>query len=627
MKKIELFNFKPEDKILHILFYIVILIGISLSLYQFFFNRSLWIDEAALALNIINRDFGGLLNPLDYKQVAPIGFLYIEKLMTIIVGKNEFALRLFPLFSHFASIILLYIVTMRLSKNRTISLLAVALFSIDFILIRYATEVKQYSSDVLISLIIVYSTISLSFRDRRSIVIYSLVGAISIWFSNASIVILAVSALYISYTNIYRDREYKIGVAFVIWGLSFIIYYYLFILDHPSSQFMKSYWKAAFLPTDPLSHNFYHFLYIKIESILRYILRISGYWVIPWSITILGIVLLVKSRKIKIVYFAIMPIVIHLFLSSQKLYPFETRLLLYTSPLLIIFYAKTLYYIYYHLLKKIKIPIYVLLIPLIIMIYNIYNKKNFGGEIEDIKHGISYIDRNSGRDEDIYIYNMAQDAFKFYIDSKQFMLKNNIIFGSIHRNHNEMYDRELLALSGKPWLLFSHVYRAEERYMINLLRSRGAKILESHHYAGGGLYHMDTTNMDRELYYPYLVNGFYGWDRGVIGGFGWSDSNLTMVLPNYRDRATTYRLDFKLQVIGDRDISILVDDREIRSMHLKSFQKKDMNLSIRLNSKESYMKILTDRDGYQLNKKDPRIFTFSISNMRYRAIDDTNQTK
>jgi len=624
MKQIELFNLNNEDKILHILFYMTIFIGLSLSLYQFFFNRSLWIDEAALALNIINRDFSELLQPLDYKQVAPIGFLYIEKLMTIIIGKNEFALRLFPLFSHISSIILLYMVTMRLSKNRTISLLALALFSIDFILIRYATEVKQYSSDVLISLIIVYSTISLSFNDRRSIVIYSLVGAISIWFSNASIVILSVSALYILYTKIYREKSYKTVIVFIVWGLSFIIYYYLFILDHPSSQFMKSYWKMAFLPTDPLSHNFYHFLYIKIESILRYILRIEGSWIIPWGMSILGILLLLKAKKIKIVYFAIMPIVIHLFLSSLKLYPFETRLLLYTSPLLIIFYAKALYYIYYHLLKKIKIPIYVLLIPLIVMMYNIYDKNNFGGEIENIKYGISYIYKNSNINEDIYLYNMAQDAFKFYIDSQQFVLKNNIIFGSLHRRHNNMYDRELLVLNGKPWLLFSHVYNDEEKYMINLLRSRGAIILDSHHFVGSSIYHIDTTNMDSNLYKPYLENGFYGWDRGIVGGFGWSDSNLTMILPNYRDKPTTYRLDFRLQVIGDRDISIIVDDREIKSMHLKSFQKEDMNFTIRLNSKESHMKILTDKHGYQLNKKDPRIFTFSVANMSYR---DINQTK
>jgi len=621
MKLIEISNFynKYEKRIFFSLLYITILIGLSLPIYQYFFNRSLWIDEAALALNIINRDFIELLQPLDYKQVAPIGFLYIEKLMTIFVGKNEFALRLFPLISHMASIILLYIVTMKLSKNRIISLLTLALFSVDFILIRYATEVKQYSSDVLISLIILYSTISLSFDNRKSIIIYSLVGAISIWFSNASIVILAVSALYIWYSKIYIEKNYKIMIVFVIWGLSFIIYYYLFILDHPSSQFMKSYWKTAFLPTNPLSHNFYHFLHIKIEAIFRYILRIEGNWIIPWGIFILGIILLIKSKKIKIVYFAIMPIVIHLFLSSLKLYPFETRLLLYISPMLIIFYAKTLYYIYDYLLQKIKIPIYILLIPSIIMMYNIYDKKNFGGKIEDIKYAISYIDKNSNINEDIYLYNMAQDSFQFYIDSKLFMLPNKIIRGSIHRGHNDMYDRELLALRGKPWLLFSHVYNDEEHYMINLLISRGAKVLESHHYVGGNLYHIDTANLDRDIYYPYFVYGFHGWEGGKLGGHGWSSGDVSLVLPNRFDSRRKYRLSFTLTTIKNRSITIKIEAKEISHIELSAGQKISIDKVINLNSGENSMIITTDTPPHKVGR-DPRMLSFAIENLKYEVI-------
>src|SRR5690606_12042987 len=59
---------------------LVVVLGIVLRLRQYFANRSLWVDEASLALNIINRSFGGLTQPLDYNQGAPVGFLFIEKL-------------------------------------------------------------------------------------------------------------------------------------------------------------------------------------------------------------------------------------------------------------------------------------------------------------------------------------------------------------------------------------------------------------------------------------------------------------------------------------------------------------------------------------------------------------------
>jgi len=54
--------------------------GVFLRLSQYLSHRSLWLDEAKLALNIVRRPMGVLLlQPLDSAQGAPIGFLAIEK--------------------------------------------------------------------------------------------------------------------------------------------------------------------------------------------------------------------------------------------------------------------------------------------------------------------------------------------------------------------------------------------------------------------------------------------------------------------------------------------------------------------------------------------------------------------
>src|SRR5512139_456910 len=92
---------------------LLFLAGILLRLRQYLTGRSLWMDEAMLALNIVNRSFGELLKPLDYDQGAPLGFLMVEKLFNLLLGRSEYALRLFPLLVGILSIWLFYLLLKR----------------------------------------------------------------------------------------------------------------------------------------------------------------------------------------------------------------------------------------------------------------------------------------------------------------------------------------------------------------------------------------------------------------------------------------------------------------------------------------------------------------------------------
>src|SRR5512143_3859115 len=91
----------------------LILVGVMLRLRQYLTDRSLWVDEAMLALNIVNRSFAELFKPLDYNQGAPIGFLLVEKSLDSIIGRNELVLRLFPLLAGLCSLWLFYLLLKR----------------------------------------------------------------------------------------------------------------------------------------------------------------------------------------------------------------------------------------------------------------------------------------------------------------------------------------------------------------------------------------------------------------------------------------------------------------------------------------------------------------------------------
>ena len=77
-------------------------LGAALRLWQYATGASLWADEANMALNIVDRPLGRLLGPLDYRQMAPPGWLLLQKAAVTLLGDGEHALRLIPLLGSLA---------------------------------------------------------------------------------------------------------------------------------------------------------------------------------------------------------------------------------------------------------------------------------------------------------------------------------------------------------------------------------------------------------------------------------------------------------------------------------------------------------------------------------------------
>lgn len=207
---------------------------------------------------------------------------------------------------------------------------------------------------------------------------------------------------------------------------------------------------------------------------------------------------MLKHRNYTLLYFCLAPITVHLLLSSLKIYPFGDRFILYTLPLIILIYANGIYRLYEYTNKKnINIAHFLLILPVVIMFYSIH--QSFPIENEEIKKSLNYIERNIKKDEAIYVYYGADKAFQFYKEMEILNINNTIIVGTQHMNENRKYDEEILNLTGKIWLLFSHVYPIgrnddnEETYMVKLLLRKGSELLDVKKYKGSAVYYFDTT--------------------------------------------------------------------------------------------------------------------------------------
>ncbi len=478
------------------MFFLIIFIGACLAIYQFIFNRSLWLDEASLALNIINRDFSGLTTPLDYYQVAPIGFLFIEKIAVFLFGKNEFALRIFPLSGFLIAIPFFYLLSNKLTKNNIIALISTSFFSTAYSLLYYSSEVKQYSTDVLLTIVILYYTLTLQLNKDRSLLIYAVIGGFAVWFSSISIIILFVAGIYALYIEGYRNKNHKILLPLLFWATSFFIYYFLFIHNHPTTEIMKTYWGKYFLPINPFSKDFYIFLHQATKDTYFYLLNFRGFWFIAVIISFGAIGFLLKQKKYALVFLCLTPVFVNLLLSGLKLYPFSGRLILYIAPLIIFIFSIGLYHLCEFTNRRIvRLPYFLLIIPVLIMFYSIHSK--FPIEREEVKSSLNYIEKNKKQDEAIYIYPGSYRPFAFYEQTKIIHIDNPIVVGESHRNENNKYDQDLLNLKGKVWLLFSHVYPSkrkdnEEKYMTELLFNNGAVLLDEKKFRGSKVYYVDT---------------------------------------------------------------------------------------------------------------------------------------
>jgi hypothetical protein len=130
-------------------------VGIAARLIRYLLRFPLWGDEAMLATNLVDRDYAGLMQPLNFHQVAPLLFLWIEHTAVKLLGFNEWSLRLFPLVCSLASLFFFERLA-RLLLRGTALVLAVGIFAVTYSGLRYASETKPYGVDLMVSTLLLW---------------------------------------------------------------------------------------------------------------------------------------------------------------------------------------------------------------------------------------------------------------------------------------------------------------------------------------------------------------------------------------------------------------------------------------------------------------------------------------
>jgi hypothetical protein len=223
--------------------WLIVIIGALLRIRAYLEQRSLWLDESFVALNIQNQSLLDLISgPLEYVQVAPFGFLVVESIL-IQLSSSEISLRFLPFIGGLGLLFLAGVISQKYLENLYSKLFFASLFAFSPVLIYYSQELKQYSLDAFISLIAIFIWIS---KDKIKPLWIGLIGFFSLFFSQTALIVFGVLAVFIFFTK--SSTGFKLNKKIYIlslWllGASVQLLYTLQARNSDSSELLTSWWK------------------------------------------------------------------------------------------------------------------------------------------------------------------------------------------------------------------------------------------------------------------------------------------------------------------------------------------------------------------------------------------------
>jgi Dolichyl-phosphate-mannose-protein mannosyltransferase len=232
-------------------------LGAGLRLWQYRIGASLWADEANLALNIIDRPLSRLLGPLDYRQVAPPGWLLLVKGAVALFGDGEHALRLVPFLGGLVALPLCWRVARRVLPAGLGAPLALVLFATGSPFIFYAAQVKPYSTDVAVALLLTALALGEHLDGRSARVLrMGLAGAIAPWLSypallvNAGLLAALAAAAFVNRDRARLRALAPLALAWILSGAGVVIWARRTVTPD-DVLYLQRFWADAFMPLPP----------------------------------------------------------------------------------------------------------------------------------------------------------------------------------------------------------------------------------------------------------------------------------------------------------------------------------------------------------------------------------------
>jgi hypothetical protein len=399
----------------------LIALGIGLRLQNYMANFDMFIDEISVAWNVLPRTYRELWKPLDYYQNAPIGFLIAAEFFTHMFANiaPEHSLRLYALLTAIVSVPLFWLLASRVLSVGAVPL-AVFLFAVSKYLIGYSSEVKQYEGDVAITIFLLLLSI-LVYSRKRSVgilLLYAVIGALGIWFSQPAVFILTGIGLYWSVQTLIgrRIKEFVYVLpVFMFWAANFVAYYVFVGSKYVCNDNYLMYFAKSFMPWPPTSYGDLCWF----PNILMKVVEVPGGFR-PQVAVVICLLLLagfgtLYHRQRHAFFFLLSFVPLVLLASGLRLFPLQHRIILFVVPVMILGVSEGTAFLTKKLYKQ--APCAVVALVLIVALPPALDMREYPFKpisAEGVKPLIEHISQHRQPNDTVFLYRGFDRYFKYY---------------------------------------------------------------------------------------------------------------------------------------------------------------------------------------------------------------------
>ena len=174
---------------------VVLALGLLARLVRWGVDFPIWGDEAFVGCSLLARDLRGLLEPLEFEMVVPLGWLLPTGWFAANVGASTLVLRLPALLAGCAALLLFARIARRTLSHApragATAVLAAAWFGGSYYLIRHGAEIKPYAFDLLAGVLLYGCALSALRRERGAWPAFAAIGVVAVWCSYPAIFVAA----------------------------------------------------------------------------------------------------------------------------------------------------------------------------------------------------------------------------------------------------------------------------------------------------------------------------------------------------------------------------------------------------------------------------------------------------